>query len=117
MAARVQLGAGLWLVLMAMAPGYAQSEGEDPAAELDPIIVTPRINPLDQSLDRLREMMEQAPCLGCEVQLRESLAESFVNFVLFKAQPPNPDFEQRLESRLANDWRVAEWGPEMESFR
>jgi hypothetical protein len=117
MAARAELWSGLWLMLIAMAPGYAQSEGEDPATELDPIVVTPRVNPLDESLDRLREMMEQAPCLGCEVKLRESPAESFVNFVLFKAQPPNPDFEQRLESRLADDWRVAERGPEMESFR
>lgn len=112
-----------WLATAAALPAWAQDRTADRAraaepVELDPITVRPPRNILDESDERLRAMMESMPCLGCDgPPPRRTLAQDAVDFVLAKAEPPNPDREQRIEHRLVNDWRVSEYGPEMEAFR
>ena len=92
--------------------------------ELDPITVTPLPNPLDESLERLRAMMESAPCLGCGPEQDAARANPYgrIGKIItaltgLGVEPPNPDLEDRREARVANEWRVSEYGPEMEAFR
>jgi hypothetical protein len=109
-------GLGLLLALAAVGPAPAQSE---PATtELEPILVTPKVNPLEESMERLRRMMEDPACEGCgpliqadpeNIYLKIGKAVSFLTGA--GLEPPNPDFNHRLEYRLLNDWRAAERGP------
>jgi hypothetical protein len=98
---------------------------DERVAEFEPILVTPRVNPLDESRERLRAMMERAPCLGCEAYAHQRDAYDVVRDVIggltgFTANPlevPNPALDERRESRIANEWRVSDYGPEMQAFR
>lgn len=106
------------------APASAQDADEPAATELDPILVTPRHNPLDESLERLRNMMENAPCLGCGPEQDAARANPYgrlgrivTALTGLGAEPPDPTLEERRETRVAEDWRVSEYGPEMEAFR
>lgn len=122
------------LLLALLGPVSAQSEdgssfaalepAQPEATELDPMIVTPRANPLDESLERLRRMMEDAPCLGCGPEQDAARASPYgrIGKIItaltgLGVEPPNPDLEQRRETRVAEEWRVSEYGPEMEGFR
>lgn len=116
MSPRQIYGFGLLLLLAAADPVTAQS-GKD-ATELEPIIVTPKTNPLDESMERLRKMMEDPACTDCgpllqtdqeSVYLKIGKAVSF--FTGAGLEPPNPDLDERLKYRLVNDWRAAERGP------
>ena len=110
----------LMLASSGPATGQEVSEGPDKdATVLDPITVNPQASPLDDSLNRLRRMLnESAPCLGCgALPPRRSLAESIAHFISENSLPPNPDFAERREDRILNDWRKQEWGPEMEDFK
>lgn len=104
-----------WVLLTAAAIGAAAgaARAQDEPTQLDPITVTRPANPLDDSRNKLRRMLETAPDGGAAVPFTEDwtavVARAFV--------PPNPSFEQRLESRIVNDWRFYEYGPEMEAFR
>lgn len=91
----------------------APSQTPEDSVELDPIRVTPQFNPLDLPYERLRKMMEDAPHLGSAVPFREDWTEVVAKLFV----PPDPDFADRLEHRIVNDWRKSEWGPEMDDFR
>jgi hypothetical protein len=99
--------------------------GRDAVVELEPLIVTAPANPLDSSRERLRAMMENAPCLGCGAYapqqdvydvVREVIGQ-LTGFTRYPLEVPNPTLEERRESRLANEWRVSDYGPEMQAFR
>jgi hypothetical protein len=88
------------------------------------MVVRPEINPLERSRERLREMLEDAPCLGCGPEQEAARANPYgwIGVVLtaltgLGAEPPDPDAEQRLEHRLRSEWRLAEYGPEMDALR
>lgn len=105
-------------------PPRAAAQPDADATELDPMVVQPLDNPLDESLERLRAMMENAPCLGCGPQQDAARSNPYgrIGRIItaltgLGVEPPNPTLEQRVEYRLANDWRVSEYGPEMEAFR
>lgn len=97
-----------------LAPAWA--DDEEPV-ELEPLEVRPRTDPLWADREHLRRLIDDQPCLGCDEKLRKSLAKAFAEFVAYKARVPNPSFEERRESRLGNEWRVSERGPEMDAFR
>lgn len=114
----------LAVLLGALAPAAGAQEADDAATELDPMLVTPRHNPLDESLERLRNMMENAPCLGCGPEQDAARANPYgrlgrivTALTGLGATPPDPTLEERRETRVAEDWRVSEYGPEMEAFR
>lgn len=100
--------------LPAAAPAFAQDEAP---VELEPMQVGPRADPLWADREHLRKLIEAQPCLGCDEEVRKALARLFAEYVAAKAKVPDPSFEERREARVANDWRAAEWGPEMENFR
>lgn len=109
---------GLLLVtalLLAAAP--LATAQEEPPVELDPIQIGPREDPLWADRDHLRRLIEAQPCLGCDEEVRKALTQVFAEYVAVKAEVPNPTLEQRREQRIANEWRVSEYGPEMEPFR
>src|SRR5690242_15845708 len=97
----------------------------DQVSELEPMTVTPSVNPLDESLEHLRAMMENAPCLGCDDyvpqrDVYDAVREVIVgltNFTAYPIAPPNPSLDERRDDRLANEWRVSDYGPEMQAFR
>lgn len=117
------------LVLAALLGGVipcAAAQDESPASstELDTIVVTPTRNPLDESLERLRRMMEDAPCLGCGPEQEAARANPYgrlgkiiTALTGLGVEPPDPNLEDRREARIAGEWRVSEYGPEMEAFR
>lgn len=103
--------------------GSSEKPGDD-ATVLEPIQVTPQINPLDESMQRLRKMMEDPGCRNCGPLLEADRENDFLKIakalsVLTGAdfEPPNPDYVQRQEYRVQNDWRHAERGPDMDDFR
>lgn len=98
----------------ALPAAHAQDE---PPVELEPMQIGPREDPLWSDRERLRKLVEDQPCLGCDVALRRDWRSVVADYVMAKATPPDPDPETRREMRLAEDWRVAERGPEMEGFR
>jgi hypothetical protein len=118
----------VWLLTGAPA-AYAETgpgpvtEAPAAATELDPITVTPQVNPLDESMEKLRAMMEEAPCLGCGPQ-QEAARKSIytktyygVGAVLsflsgMPEKPPDPNLEERLEDRVRGDWRQYEREPD-----
>ena len=101
--------------------GATQAADSETPFELEPLTVTPTPNPLDNSINHLySSLKESAPCLGCGALAagqRESRVVSLIKYVFWTAEPPNPDLEQRRESRLQNEWRIQERGPEMDAFR
>lgn len=114
----------LAVLLGGLAPAAGAQEADDAATELDPMLVTPRHNPLDESLERLRNVMENAPCLGCGPEQDAARANPYgrlgrivTALTGLGATPPDPTLEERRETRVAEDWRVSEYGPEMEAFR
>ena len=107
----------LVVLLAASGPAGAQDEAE-PTPELEPIIVKPLINPLDESLERLRNMMEDAPCLGCgpvQEAARENVYLKYGRYLSFLTgaglEPPVMSPEERAEARIAHDWRMYERDP------
>ncbi len=114
---------GLGLLFMLAAAGPTAAQAEEDEIELEPIIVTPKINPLDESTERLRKMMEDSSCRGCGPLIeasRESIYEktyygigAVLSFLSgMPENPPNPSLEERLEGRVAGDWRMYERDPE-----
>lgn len=106
------------------APCATAQDDRAPSTELDTIVVTPARNPLDESLERLRDMMEDAPCLGCGPEQDAARASPYgklgkiiTALTGLGVEPPDPNLEDRREARLASEWRVSEYGPEMEAFR
>lgn len=114
--ARQMCGLGVLIVLAAAGPAAAQSDSG--SVELDPIIVIPQINPLDESMERLRKMMEDAPCLGCD-GVREAARNAFEDAAqrALLVAPLNQSFEERQEFRVRNDWKWQERGQEWDAFR
>jgi hypothetical protein len=47
----------------------------------------------------------------------QQIGEALSRLTGLPLEPPNPTPEQRQEARVANDWRVAERGPDMQDFR
>jgi len=92
----------------------ASAQDADPALQLDPLIVTPWIDPLDEELKRLRRMLEAGtPCLGCDaktIKARDSAAESIVNYILMPTVPPEPTETDKTEAAV----RCQQSGPEMD---
>ena len=115
------------LALTALLPAFAAhaadrtdaDEGE--TTQLEPIVVTPQPNPLDESMRHLHKLLDEStPCLGCELapqKARQGLVENVVRYVLLPATPPNPDVEQRRDIHLQTDWKRDTWGPEMQNFQ
>ena len=96
----------------------ASAGAQDASTELEPITVEPLINPLDESLERLRRMMEDAPCLGCgptQDVVREHPFMKYGRFVSFFTgagfEPPQLTPQERAEARVAGDWRQYERDP------
>lgn len=109
------------IALAAAGPAGAQSDPD--ATELEPIIVTPKVNPLNESMERLRKMMEDPNCKGCGPLLeadRESIYEksyygigAVLSFISGMPEKPfNMTEQERAEGRIANDWRQYERDPE-----
>ena len=115
------LALAMWVSVTAgAAPGKAELKLQPPdSVQLDPITVHPYPNPLDDSLNRLRRMLDaSSPCLGCDsIPVRENLVERVVHAIPEMFVPPNPDFEERREDRVNNDWQKLDWAPFMEDFR
>lgn len=99
------------------APAWADPAEDDEAVELEPMEVRPGVDPLWADREHLRTLIDDQPCLGCDEQVRKALANAFADYVLAKAAVPDPTFEERRESRIQNEWRVSERGPEMDAFR
>jgi len=114
--AAIALCSGLAMGLALAAPEPAPDE-----TRLEDILVTPQPNPLDQSSERLRQMLEQStPCLGCDsapLTARRTLAERVVRYVFFPAEPPALDRDARREAREAVEHRAQERGPEMDFLK
>lgn len=101
-----------WALLTAAAIAAATgvARAQDEPVELDPLTVTRPADSLEDSRNRLRRLLENAPeGVPFEEDWTAIAAGYFV--------PPDPTLEQRREARLANDWRFYEHGPEMEAFR
>ncbi|MBI3171532.1 MAG: hypothetical protein HYZ32_02945 [Hydrocarboniphaga effusa] len=114
---------GLSLLFVLAVAGPAPAQAAEDEIELEPIIVTPKINPLDESTERLRKMLEDSSCVGCGPLIeasRESIYKKAyygVGAVLsflsgMPEEPPNPTLEERLEGRVAGDWRMYERDPD-----
>ena len=103
-----------WLIALALLLYGAEAPCADEPTELDPITVTrPAPNPLDESRERLRRMMKDAPDGGSAVPFRQDWTETVATWFV----PHEMTVEQRRDARVANDWRIAERGPEMDAFR
>lgn len=108
---------------LVLAPLAARAGPDTPeSVALDPMTVTPKTYPLDETWERLRRTMESAPCLGCGQEqdaARRSVYEkayygtgAVLSFLSgMPQQPPNPSFEERLETRVVGDWRRYERAP------
>lgn len=112
---------GLGLLFALAAGGLAAAPAEENATELEPIIVTPKTNPLDANMERLRKTLDN--CGGCGPLIeadRESVYKKSyhgVGAVLsFLSGMPEKPFnltpEERAEGRIAGDWRQYERDPE-----
>lgn len=116
-----------WLpILLLSASPLAMADGELTAAStpLDPIVVTPRADPFDESMQRLRKSMEDPDCRGCPLELRayrksvyEQLGDAVGFITGIGIDPPRLSPAERTQMRVRNEWRKAEWGPEMDDFR
>lgn len=113
-------------ILLLSASPLAMADGGTPTAStpLDPIVVTPRADPFDESMQRLRKSMEDPACRGCPPELRayrKSVYEQFGDAIGFITgvgmDPPKLSPSERTQMRIRNEWRKAEWGPEMDDFR
>jgi hypothetical protein len=92
----------------------ANARDADAALQLDPITVTPWINPLDEELLRLRRMLDAgAPCLGCDataIKAQDSAAESIMKYILLPTAPLEPTEADKMGAAV----RCQESGPEMD---
>lgn len=109
-----------WAMLVALISpcGVALDTGTSGVTQLDPITVTPRIDPLDEAYERLRRMLVE-PCHGCPplIQVdRESIysktGKAIGALTGFSAEPPQMNHQERQDFHLANDWRKADRFPE-----
>ena len=123
---------GMACLLMVAGPLRAESSGTPTGAlktapdavELEPMTVVPQINPMDESMERLRAMMEDTPCLGCGPEQEAARANPYgwmgalvTALTGLGVDPPTLTPGQRAEDRLRTEWRVAERGPDMDAFR
>lgn len=106
------------LAALASFPTWPVDTQIDEAVELDPIQVTPQVNPLDEAYARLRKMLVE-PCNGCPPLIeadRESVylkvGKTIGAFTSYGLKPPELGYEERRDSHLSNDWRQAERMPE-----
>lgn len=120
------MGLFRWLpiLLVLAAPLSAAADDADPGTPLDPIVVTPRSDPYDESMQRLRESMEDPDCRDCPPLIqagRKSVYEQIGEAIGFITgaglEPPQLTPAERTHLRIRNEWRKAEWGPEMDDFR
>lgn len=109
---------GLSVLVTLAAGGLAAAQSEEDPTQLQPIIITPQINPLDESMERLRKMMEDAPCLGCD-GVRKAARDAFEDAAqrALLVMPLDQSFEERQGFRIRNDWKLAERGQEWDAFR
>lgn len=112
------------LLLSVLPPVLAEDQALDTRTPLDPIVVTPGADPFDESMQRLRKSMEDPDCRGCPPALRayrKSVYEQFGEAVGYITgigmEPPQLSSAERTQLRTRNEWRKAEWGPEMDDFR
>lgn len=112
-------------LLAGVVPTVAASElALKTPTSLDPIVVHPRIDPLDESMHRLRQSLQDPDCRGCPPELRayrksiyEQLGDAVGYITGIGFSPPQLSPQERTELRVRNDWRKVEWGPEMDDFR
>lgn len=100
------------IALSALVAAVAAHATDEPV-ELDPIEVTPGPDLLGESQRKLRRMLRDAPDGGSAVKFREDWTESVARMFV----PPQATAEERAEARIAEDWRIAERGPDMDPFR
>lgn len=119
----VPRGIPLMLLLLASL-ATAEDRAPEAGTPLDPIVVHPRPDPFDDSMQRLRESMEDPDCRGCPPELRayrksvyEQLGDALRFVTGLGMEPPQLSPAERVQHRVRNDWRKAEWGPEMDDFR
>lgn len=114
---------GLSVLVTLAAVGLAAAQSEEDPTQLPPIIVVPKVNPLDESMERLRRMMEDSSCQGCGPLIeasRESVYDQAyygVGAVLsflsgMPEKPPVISAAERTEGRIAGDWRQYERDPD-----
>lgn len=111
-----------FLVTLAVA-GPVSAQFDSNATELEPMVVTPKINPLDANMERLRKMLDEPGCQGCGPLIKASRESVYdktyygVGAVLsFLSGMPEKPFnispEDRVEGRIAGDWRQYERDPD-----
>lgn len=106
------------LAALVAIPGGA-AEPADTVTELEPVVVTPLVSPLDEPYQRLRRMMSDPYCYGCP-PLIEADRESIYLKILqpigwltgYGLNVPELSHEDRVDFHLANDWRQYERIPE-----
>lgn len=95
------------------------TEPPEDIIELEPVIVTTPVEPLDAPYQRLRRMMSDPYCHGCP-PLIEADRESIYLKILqpvgwltgYGLTVPQMDHADRVDFHLANDWRQYERIPE-----
>lgn len=95
---------------------------DDPAGNattLEPMVVTPRANPLDEPYERLRRMMDDPYCDGCPPLIQTDRESVYLKALKpvgwltgYGLHLPEISHEDRLDLHLANDWRMYERLPE-----
>lgn len=107
--------AGILAVALLPLAAAAQTDARD-SVELDPLVITAPVAPLDRELQRLRLMLDvTTPCLGCEAQsvsTRETIVTGLIRFMLFPAEPPPRDEARQVLGTV----RCAQAGPGLENF-
>lgn len=120
---RLRAGRALLAALGTCASAQALGDGTERPVEaptqLEPLVVTRPVNPLDEPYERLRRMLEDPYCDGCPplIQVdRETVylkAGKVIGFFTGAGlAPPQLSHEDRLDLHLAHDWRQAERSPE-----
>ena len=110
-------GAVLAALVVAAAAGGAEPEAE--STELEPIVVTQPVAPLDEPYQRLRRMMSDPYCDGCPPLLQADRESIYVKILRpvgwltgYGLEVPELDHADRLDFHLADDWRQYERIPE-----
>lgn len=85
----------LWSCGLQLAMAAAEPLPDPDATPLDPVEVTPGPDPLFEPERRLRRLLEDAPCLGCDVKPSRPPAHPVVELLrrnfLPQEPPPPPD--------------------------